>query len=163
VALAPELTMAVIGSTASGRIMAHTGPRRPLLVGLLVGGAGLVSLTVVANHTSYGMLVVPLVASGLGVSVAMPAVTVAVMEAASLRRGGLAAGTLNAARQVGGVTGVALLGTLVAHRATFVSGLRLSMAIAGGAFCLAAVLTVMVVDRPTGYADEPTRPSRDSG
>jgi DHA2 family methylenomycin A resistance protein-like MFS transporter len=147
VALTPELAMAVIGSTVSGRVMAHTGPRRPMLVGLVVGGAGLVGLVVAGAHNSYWVLVVPLMASGLGMSLVMPAATAAVMEAAPSERGGLASGTLNAARQVGGAIGVALLGTLVAHRATFVGGLRSGMVIAGGAFVLAAVLTVIFVDR----------------
>ncbi|MHB8335584.1 MAG: hypothetical protein ACYDEH_11915 [Acidimicrobiales bacterium] len=62
----------------------------------------------------------------------------------------LASGTLNAARQVGGAIGIALLGTLVAHRATFVGGLRITSPVAGGAFVLAAVLTVIFIDRPIG-------------
>ncbi len=150
VALTPELAMAVIGSTVSGRVMAHTGPRRPMLVGLVVGGAGLVGLVVAGAHSSYWVLVVPLTASGLGMSLVMPAATAAVMEAAPSERGGLASGTLNAARQLGGTIGIALLGTLVAHRATFVGGLRIAMPVAGGAFILAVVLTVLFIDRPIG-------------
>ena len=148
VALTPELAMAVIGSTVSGRVMGHLGPRRPMLVGLVVGGAGLVGLVVTGAHSSYWVLVGPLTASGLGMSLVMPAATAAAMEAAPFERGGLASGTLNAARQVGGAIGVALLGTLVAHQSTFVSGLRISMVIAGGAFAFGAVLTVIFVDRP---------------
>ena len=148
VALTPELAMAVIGSTASGRVMALSGPRRPTLVGLVVGGAGLTGLVVAGAHSSYWVLVVPLMASGLGMSLVMPAVTAAVMEAAPSERGGLASGSLNAARQVGAAVGVALLGTLVAHRATFVGGLRVGMVIAGGAFFLSAVLTLFFLDRP---------------
>ena len=83
-------------------------------------------------------------------SLVMPAATAAVMEAAPSERGGLASGTLNAARQVGGAIGIALLGTLVAHRANFVGGLRVAMPVAGGAFILAAVLTMLFLDRPIG-------------
>ncbi|MHB1802433.1 MAG: MFS transporter [Actinomycetes bacterium] len=142
VALTPELAMAVIGSTASGRVMARTGPRLPMLAGLLVGGAGLASLGAAGAHSSYWLLAVPFMAAGLGMSFVMPAATVAVMEAAPSERGGLVSGTLNAARQVGGVIGVALLGTLVAHRETFISGLRTDMVIAGAVFALGALLTV---------------------
>lgn len=160
VALTPELAMAVIGSTVSGRVMAHTGPRRPMLVGLAVGGAGLVGLVVAGAHNSYWVLVVPLMASGLGMSLVMPAATAAVMEAAPSERGGLASGTLNAARQVGGAIGIALLGTLVAHRANFVGGLRIAMPVAGGAFVFAAVLTVFFVDRTLrATSTTPARPA----
>jgi len=146
VALTPELAMAVIGSAVSGRVMATSGPRLPMLVGLVVGGAGLAGLGVAGAHSSYWLLVVPFMAAGLGMSLVMPAATAAVMESAPSERGGIASGTLNAARQVGGVIGVALLGTLVASRGTFIVGLRTSMAIAGGVFVLGAILTVFFVD-----------------
>lgn len=147
VALVPQAAMAVVGSTASGRIMARTGPRLPMLVGLGVGGAGLLGLLVVAAHTSSPVLVAPFMATGLGMSLTMPAATAAVMEAAPAERSGLASGTINAARQVGGVIGVALLGSLVAHRASFLSGLHLGVVIAGAAFLAGAGLTAMFVGR----------------
>jgi DHA2 family methylenomycin A resistance protein-like MFS transporter len=145
--LLPEAAMAVVGSTVSGRVMARVGPRPPMLVGLLVGAAGLAGLIAVGAHTGYPMLVVPLMAAGLGMSFTMPAATAAVMEAAPAERGGLASGTLNAARQVGGVIGVALLGSLVTAPVTLVSGLRVGMAIAGAAFLAGALLSAAGVER----------------
>ena len=147
IALLPQMAMAVIGSMASGRVMARSGPRLPMLIGLTVGGLGLVGLTTVGLHSAYWTLAVPFVATGLGMSITMPAATAAVMEAAPTERGGIASGTLNAARQVGGVVGVALLGTLVAQPASFIPGLHLGMAIAGGAFFVAVALTTAGVGR----------------
>lgn len=89
-----------------------------------------------------------------GVSPVTPAATAAVMEAGPFERGGLASGTLNAARQVGGAIGVALLGALVAHRASFVSGLSIAMLVAGGTFVLAAVLGAIFIDRPIGSCQQ---------
>ncbi|MHB1510894.1 MAG: MFS transporter [Acidimicrobiales bacterium] len=151
VALTPELAMAIIGSTASGRVMARTGPRLPMLAGLLLGGAGLASLAAVGAHSSYWLLAMSLMAAGLGMSFVMPAATAAVMEAAPPERAGLASGTLNTSRQLGGVIGVALLGTLVAHRDTFISGLRSDMVIAGAVFALGALLTARWI-KSTGAA-----------
>ncbi len=150
VALTPELAMAILGSAASGRIMARCGPRPPMLVGLVVGGVGLGGLGLAGAHSPYGLLVAPFIAAGLGMSLVMPATTTAVMEAAPSERGGLASGTLNAARQVGGVIGVALFGTLVASRGAFVVGLRTAMVIAGGVFILGAILTVLFVEPGSG-------------
>jgi MFS transporter, DHA2 family, methylenomycin A resistance protein len=148
-ALLPQMAMAIVGSITSGRVMARTGPRRPMLVGLTLGGAGLLALAVVVGtHGVYVLLVVPFVAAGLGMSLTMPAATAAVMEAAPSERGGLASGTINAARQVGGVIGVALLGTLVASRAAFTPGLRVGLTIAAAAFLLGAMLTALTVNRP---------------
>ncbi len=146
-ALTPELAMAIFGSSVSGRVMAHTGPRLPMLVGLVVGGLGLASLVISGAHNSYWLLVVPLMAAGLGMSLVMPAATAAVMEAAPTERGGIASGTLNAARQVGGVIGVAIFGTLIASRGAFVTGLRTGMMIASGVFFLGALLTALYVGR----------------
>jgi DHA2 family methylenomycin A resistance protein-like MFS transporter len=78
-------------------------------------------------------------------SLTMPAATAAVMEAAPPERGGLASGTINAARQVGGVIGVALLGTLVASRAAFIPGMHAGLAIAAAAFFLGAAVTALTV------------------
>lgn len=149
VALLPQMAMAVVGSTLSGRIAARTGPRLPMLIGLTLGGAGLLALIVASAHGAYGLLVAPFMAAGLGMSLTMPAATTAVMEAAPPERAGLASGTINAARQVGGLLGVAILGTLVARRADFIPGLRLGMIIAGSVFLLGAALTALTVERPS--------------
>jgi MFS transporter, DHA2 family, methylenomycin A resistance protein len=140
IALLPQMAMAVVGSTASGIVMARTGPRAPMLAGLLTGAAGLFGLIAAGPHGPYLVLVVPFVATGLGMSFTMPAATAAAMEAAPAERAGLASGTLNAARQVGGVIGVALLGTLVADHGRFIAGLRAGLVLAGCAFAAGAAL-----------------------
>ena len=142
-ALLPEGTMASVGSIASGRIMAHTGPRTPMVAGLALGAAGLLALAVAGPHTPYYVLVAPLLATGLGMSLTMPAATAAVMGSAPPERAGLASGVINTSRQVGGAIGVALLGTLVARHGA--GGMRVSMAIAAGSFALGCVLTASQV------------------
>lgn len=158
VALLPQMAIAVAGSTLSGQVMARRGPRTPMLAGLLVGAAGLAALGAAAGtRRPYWLLVVPMVAAGFGMSFTMPAATAAVMEAAPAERAGLASGTLNAARQVGGVIGVALLGTLTAHDTAFMVGFRAAITITAAAFTLAAAVTAHSVqtaapDRPTAQA-----------
>lgn len=144
-ALLPEGAMASAGSLVSGRIMARTGPRAPMTTGLALGGAGLLGLVVSGPHTPYYILVTPLLAAGFGMSLTMPAATSAVMGAAPAERAGLASGVINTARQVGGAIGVALLGTLVAHRAGFTTGMRVSMVIAAASFWLGCVLAASQV------------------
>ena len=148
VALLPQMATAVIGSTLSGRVMVHTGPRVPMLVGLMVGSAGLFGLTATGVHSTYDLLVIPFLAVGFGMSFTMPAATAAIMQAAPVANGGIASGVLNSARQVGGVIGVALLGTLVvAHRSSFIESLHVGMLIAGSTFFLGAVLVWLLVER----------------
>jgi DHA2 family methylenomycin A resistance protein-like MFS transporter len=149
VALLPEAALLIVASTLSGRIMARRGPRTPMLVGLLIGGSGLLGIAFTNAHSAYGQLVVPLAAAGFGMALTMPAATASVMEAAPPDRGGIASGVVNSARQAGGVLGVAVLGTLVSERATFMSGLHIGLVIAAGAFFIGAVLTVVGIERQT--------------
>jgi DHA2 family methylenomycin A resistance protein-like MFS transporter len=146
-ALLPEGAMVTLASVISGRIMARTGPRTPMITGLALGGAGLLGWLVAGSRSSYLVLVLPLMATGFGMALTMPAATAAVMGSAPADRAGVASGVVNTARQVGGVLGVALLGTLVSHRGGFVAGMHLSAAVAGAAFLLGCGLSAAAVDR----------------
>jgi DHA2 family methylenomycin A resistance protein-like MFS transporter len=86
-------------------------------------------------------------ATGFGMALTMPAATASVIEAAPADRGGIASGVVDAARQAGGVLGVALLGTLVHARAAFIPGMHAGLVIAAGAFLVAAAITFFGVER----------------
>jgi DHA2 family methylenomycin A resistance protein-like MFS transporter len=147
VALLPQMAVVAAGSALSGRFTARTGgPRATMLIGLVVGGIGLLGLLLARPSGGYPLLVLPLIAAGFGMSFTMPAATTAVVESAPEGRAGLASGVVNAARQVGGVVGIALLGTLATGTgAEFVSGLRVAMVLAGVAFLVGAVVTVFTI------------------
>lgn len=146
-ALLPEAGLLVVASALSGRIMARSGPRLPMLIGLVIGGAGLLGVATTGAHTSYVTLIAPLAAAGFGMALTMPAATASVMEAAPGDRGGIASGVVNAARQTGSVLGVALLGTLVTGGTSFVVGLHIGLVIAAGAFFAGAIITFVGIDR----------------
>jgi DHA2 family methylenomycin A resistance protein-like MFS transporter len=146
-ALLPEAGLLIVASALSGRIMARTGPRRPMLAGLLIGGAGLLGVAAAGPHTMYLLLVLPMAATGFGMALTMPAATAAVMEAAPPDRGGIASGVINAARQAGTVLGVALLGSLVSTRSGFAGGLHAGIIVAAAAFFIAAGLAWAGVHR----------------
>jgi MFS transporter, DHA2 family, methylenomycin A resistance protein len=147
-ALLPEAALLTVASALSGRIMARTGPRLPMLAGLLIGGAGLLGVAIAGPHTRYLLLVAPMAATGFGMALTMPAATATVIEAAPPDRGGIASGVVNAARQAGSMLGVALLGTLVSARSGFTGGLHTGITIAAAAFFIAAGLAWAGVHRP---------------
>jgi DHA2 family methylenomycin A resistance protein-like MFS transporter len=152
-ALLPQMGMAAVGSLLSGRFTARAGgPRLTMLIGLLVGGAGLFGLIVAGEHTPYPLLIAPLVAAGFGMSFTMPAATTAVVDSAPAERAGLASGAINASRQIGGLIGVALLGALVSAGGTFIPGLHAALIIATAAFLTAALLTAITLRHPTHSA-----------
>jgi MFS transporter, DHA2 family, methylenomycin A resistance protein len=94
-----------------------------------------------STQAPYAVLILPMAASGLGISFSMVAATTAVVEAAPPGQAGIASGVLNAARQVGSALGVALLGALLIHSA------RLSLLV--GAAAYGAALLCSFVVRPT--------------
>ncbi|MER7008856.1 MFS transporter [Dactylosporangium sp. NPDC000555] len=102
----------------TGRIVARVGPRRPVAAGLaLLVGAGAVLAVALFAGAGWPWLAVGLLATGFGVSFALPALAAAVVGAAPPDTTGAAAGTLNALRQVGATAGVAVMGAAVAFGA----------------------------------------------
>ncbi|MDL4815196.1 MFS transporter [Actinomadura opuntiae] len=153
-ALLPQTGVIAFGSWLGGRVTARGGPRLPMIVGMATGAAGFLALTVTTRTVPYAELVVPMMATGFGISFTMPAATAAVVEGAPPERTGIASGTLNAARQVGGAIGIALLGAFVAGgKADFVPGLRVAVVVAGAAYALGALLALSV-PRPRREAAE---------
>lgn len=142
-ALLPEAGIVTIASTLSGRVAARAGPWLPMVTGTAIGGCGLLAMTWIGRDTSYAVICLMLLAVGFGMAFTMPAMTAAVMEAAPGEHAGIAGGVLNAARQVGSVIGVALLGSLVNGQGLFVPGFHTAMAVAGLAFLSACGLTLL--------------------
>jgi DHA2 family methylenomycin A resistance protein-like MFS transporter len=106
----------------TGRIVARTGPRGPVLAGLCLLAAGATVMgAAVWSGAPYAVLAAGLAAAGFGVSFALPALTTAVITLAPDGAAGAAGGFFNALRQLGATMGVAVLGafvTVAPHRAT---------------------------------------------
>ncbi|QKW40453.1 MFS transporter [Actinomadura sp. NAK00032] len=99
----------------TGRIVARTGPRRPVLAGLaLLTAGGVLFGAVLARGATYPALVAGLLCTGFGVSFALPALAVLAVTAAPEGTAGAAGGLLNAARQLGAALGVAVMGAFAA-------------------------------------------------
>ena len=152
-ALLPQMGVVAAASALSGRVTSRVGtPRITMLVGLIVGAAGLLGLVSAGTHTAYLLLVAPLVAAGFGMAFTMPAATTAVIEGSPAERAGVASGAINAARQIGSVIGVALLGALVGGGGSHVAGMRVALVLAAAAFLAAAVITAVAVRPPVSRA-----------
>jgi DHA2 family methylenomycin A resistance protein-like MFS transporter len=133
----PQGALVSLGSLASGRLTARAGrPGPTMLCGLTVGAIGLAGLALAPGDAPYPLLVAPLMAAGLGMSLTMPAATSAAVDAAPDGRAGVAAGVVNAARQAGGAIGVALLGSLAGV------GDGAALLVAAAAFAAAAAIAV---------------------
>src|SRR5205807_792443 len=120
-------------------LMTSIGSKSVMVIGLLLSALGCFGLVMVDSQTSYVLLACLLAVLGFGLSSVLPAMTEAAISHAPRAQSGIAAGMLNVSRQVGGVFGVAILGTLVGNQQTFLSGMHLAFVIAGGVLVLGLV------------------------
>ncbi|WP_028924715.1 MFS transporter [Pseudonocardia acaciae] len=135
---------------------AAAGPRRPLLAGLLCTVAGSVGFTVAAWFP-YWVLAAALAVFGVGSGLVTTSMTTLVLAHVPGDSVGVSCGLLNAARQLGGVFGVALLGSLTAGQPTG----RIPLAELCAVLALvAAVLVTATSPTPTGVRASGASPSR---
>jgi len=108
-AVLPMALVVSVGATSSGFLAAAIGPRRPMVIGFCCAAIGSLVMVWGGLARSPALVIVGLAGVGL-CSLAMPAMTSVTLSAAPGEHAGLASGSLNTARQVGGAVGVALLG-----------------------------------------------------
>jgi predicted MFS family arabinose efflux permease len=110
------LTLAIIVTAPlAGQIAGRFGSRLPMTVGMSLAAAGILLLERITPATPYSALWWNLVMLGAGMGLVMAPMTAAVTSTVPRSRAGMASGTTNATREVGGVFGIALLGAIVTH------------------------------------------------
>lgn len=139
-AFLPATAVVTGGNAVSGAMVKQRGARLPVLLGLAALAVGLLGLLPLGRATPYVVIALPLLAVGLGGGLVTPAATAALMGAADQARAGIAAGILNAARQVGAAMGVALFGLLMAGRAQIGLGVRIALLLSAGLAALALLV-----------------------
>ena len=97
-----------------------------MALGFGLGAAGYALLAlIVGPQTPYAWFLPGMIFIPVGIGLAIPAMTEAVLASVDRTRSGIASGVLNTARQAGGAIGVAVFGTLVARGAgALVPGVR---------------------------------------
>jgi len=140
--LLPSSVFVGAGSLASGRLTARFGPRPPMIAGLALAAAGTALLATAGTSTPLALIVAGSLLIGL-ISLAMPAMTAAVVGAAGPEHAGVASGVLNAARQSGGALGVAVLGSLLGRGQALSLHVPLLVATAGYLVAIALAWTTI--------------------
>jgi MFS family permease len=129
---------------------------------LLLGAGSLLGALLVQAGSGWPALVPGYAVVGLGVGLVMPVLASSGMAAVPAQRGGMAAGALNTARQLGFAIGVAVLGAVFAgregaltSRAAAAAGLDRGFLVAAAVGLLAALAVFALVRRA---APAPGRP-----
>jgi EmrB/QacA subfamily drug resistance transporter len=112
------MTVLMIGSSLlAGRLTGVVGVRWLVLVGCLVFALGLVLANANLNpHPDYLPLAGALALAGAGIGTTVVPITSSTLASVPPERSGMAASATNTSREVGAVTGVAVLGALVNSR-----------------------------------------------
>ena len=145
-AFLPMTALVTVTNLVAGWLTARHGPRLPMAMGQLLAACGYWALAGIGAGTPYGLIVGPLLAAGIGVALTVPAMTAAVLSHVDRHRTGIASGTLNAARQMGGVIGVGVFGSLVAGgEDKILSGMHTAMILAAIALGIGALVSLFGV------------------
>jgi len=142
-AFLPFMAAVAVSNIAAGRIVASHGARWPMTIGLLIGATGFALLALIQPDTSYVGLLWRLLFLPVGIGLAVPAMTTALLSAVPAEMSGTASGVLNTVRQSGGAIGVALFGSALALGT--IEGMRLAFLGSALAVALAAVCAVLFV------------------
>jgi predicted MFS family arabinose efflux permease len=132
--------------TLTGRLINRYGERPFIVVGAALHTAAFAWVALAARAgLAYSELVPPLILSGVGFSLAMPATQSAVLTSVAREQAGKASGALGMIRQLGGAFGLAIQVAVFAaagsytSRHGFIAGARPALAACAGLGLLAAL------------------------
>lgn len=143
--LLPTMLVIFGGNLLSGRITAHRGARTPMLLGLGLAAVFGLLQTTLAPATPYWLFALLAAATNFGASIAIPAMTVAVMQVAGRAHANSAAAALNANRQIGALVGVALIGAVLHTVPGWELRALLAFLLIGGAYAGAWLLVARYI------------------
>jgi DHA2 family methylenomycin A resistance protein-like MFS transporter len=115
----------------------------------MIGGlaaSGLGTLLLLLGETGHVFLVLTAgeIVVGFGCGMTVPAMTTALLNTAPKSQVGVASALLNASRQLGGVLGVAIVGSMLgslSERSAFLAGMHIALLLVALLFLLGCVLT----------------------
>jgi EmrB/QacA subfamily drug resistance transporter len=155
------LTVAPIAGVLADRI----GERPLIVAGMALQAVGMLWIALIADPgMSYGAMVPPLVVSGVGVSMAIPAAQTAVVGGVGLGDVGRAAGSASMMRELGGVFGIAVAVAVFAAAggyatpSQFTDGFTPAIAVGAGLALLGALAGLALPSRGRAAASLPGTP-----
>lgn len=143
-AFLPMTAVVTVANLVSGRLTTRFGYRLPMVYGQGLAALGYISLVFVHANSSSLTTALPLLAVGTGVALTVPSINTAVLTHVEASRIGIASGVLNSARQIGGVVGVGVFGSLVRPESDdVVRGLHIAVIVAFALTLLSLVMARM--------------------
>jgi EmrB/QacA subfamily drug resistance transporter len=114
-AFLPMTLMIIVAAPIAGRASDRFGSRWLMTTGMVLIAGQLVYFSQLSADSSFWDLLPGLVVGGIGAALTMTPSTAAATRAVPVYKAGVGAAVLNAARQVGGSLGIALMGAIMAR------------------------------------------------
>ncbi|HEX3729603.1 MAG TPA: MFS transporter [Opitutaceae bacterium] len=144
-AFLPLTATFVAANLISAWMAARYGSRRPMILGALIGAAGFLLLRTLGPASPFVAMLAPFMLLPLGMGMAVPAMTTAVLASVDKSWSATASAVLNTARQAGGAVGVAVFGALASGGVErIVPGLGAAAWISAGLLLLGALSALTV-------------------
>jgi DHA2 family multidrug resistance protein-like MFS transporter len=151
----------VVVSAIAPRLLPRTGFKVMLTAGLIITAIGSLLLLRVHPHEGWTNMTVALVALGVGFGSLIAPATAAAMNSVAPVQAGMASGTVNMFRQLGGVMGTSVLGSILTSQLAsglvtkpadeaFESAFHTCAVVAAAVFAVVAIPTVLFIrSRPS--------------
>jgi EmrB/QacA subfamily drug resistance transporter len=161
----PWTATPLLVAPAAGALFDRLGARRLVVPGLLMQAAGFAWIVrLAATASGYASYVPPFIIAGIGISMALPCVPAAGLNAAPPDSLGKAAGVLNTLQLFGATIGVATVTVVfnangsLAGPAAVTQGFRPALAVGAGLSTLGAVVALSLRRAPRAEAVTAARP-----
>jgi len=152
--LLPWTATPLVVSPLAGVVSDRIGRRPVLVVGMLLQGVGLAWIAAIATAgASYGQFVVPLIIAGIGISMAIPITSTAVLSAVAPPDMGKASGVNSTLQRFGAAFAIAIAAavfTANGHLGTplsFTAGFRPALGVVAGLSVLGAITAMAMTGR----------------
>jgi EmrB/QacA subfamily drug resistance transporter len=150
----PWTAMPVLVAPLAGPLSDKIGGKPLLATGLLLQAIGLGWIAKdLSVTTSYSSMVSPFILSGIGMALFFVPVATVVMGSVRVERQGLASGTNNSVRELGGVLGIAVMGAVFAAHgsylsaASFVDGLKPAVWVGAAVLAAGGLIALLIPGR----------------
>ena len=148
----PMTILVIIVAPIAGRASDRFGSRGLITAGMLLLSCQLLYFSQLGPDATFWTLLPGLVLGGIGMSMTMTPSTAAATRAVPVEKAGVGAAVLNAFRQVGGSTGIALMGAIMAAKLTtpptavsFMDGFENALLVAAAIALVGAVVAAILI------------------
>src|SRR3954453_2202413 len=153
----PMTLLVILIAPRAGALTDRIGSRWLVAGGMSLPGLMLLYYSTLGAREGFWNLLPGLLLGGVAMGMTMTPVTAAAMSAVAVDKAGIGSAVLNAARQVGGPLGIAVMGSIVASSSSYLTGFHDALRV-GALLCLAGATVAAVAIRKIEHPQRSAAP-----